>query len=68
MLLGASDDDFIRHAAGKAILALSEYFIFMGSVGHSTLTQFIGTQANCCNLVINNHVAISDQGFVNRNI
>ncbi|CAM6065650.1 unnamed protein product [Sphagnum tenellum] len=32
VLLGASDDDFIRHAAGKTILALSEYFIFMGSV------------------------------------
>ncbi len=41
MLLGASDDDFIRHAAGKTILALSEYLIFMGSVGHSTLTQLL---------------------------
>jgi hypothetical protein len=68
VLLGASDDHFIRHATGKTILALSEYFIFMGSVRHFTLTQFIGTQTNCCNLVIKNHVAISDQGFVNRNI
>jgi hypothetical protein len=41
VLLGASDDDFIRHAAGKTILALSEYLIFMGSVGHSTLTQLL---------------------------